>query len=133
MNPVGLSLTFLNFPGGPVEGSSVTSNYNWAETDEHDMRTAWDETLPWSRCFESTPEWMDKAACRGESSSVFFPTSGIVSKRAKAVCSSCEVQVECLAYAIATPDLVGTWAGTSQRGRRALRALSGSQNGGHIG
>jgi WhiB family redox-sensing transcriptional regulator len=105
----------------------VTGNYNSVATDT-DTRTAWDETLAWSMCFESKPEWMEKAACRGESPSLFFPPSGIVSKRAKAICSSCEVQVQCLAYAMSTPDLVGTWGGTSQRRRRALRTVSRSQN-----
>ncbi len=127
------SPTNLNFIKAPADVSTVTGNYNTITTDMGDTRTAWDETVAWSICLESKPEWMDKAACRGESSSLFFPPSGIVSKRAKAMCNSCEVQLECLAYAMSTPDLVGTWGGTSQRGRRALRTVSRSQNGDMIG
>jgi WhiB family redox-sensing transcriptional regulator len=111
----------------------VTANYSNVATDTSNTETAWDETLALSMCFESKPQWMEKAACRGESPSLFFPPSGVVSKRAKAVCGSCEVQMECLSYAMSTPDLVGTWGGTSQRGRRALRAISRSHNGDTIG
>jgi WhiB family transcriptional regulator, redox-sensing transcriptional regulator len=108
----------------------VTAKFEATEVADHDVSDAWDETLPWSVCFESRPAWMGKAACKGEPSSAFFSPSGIVSKRAKALCDSCEVRVQCLAYAIATPDLVGTWAGTSQRGRRALRVFANAQKAG---
>ena len=40
---------------------------------------------------------------------------------AKAVCSGCPVRVECLAYALAEPQLQGVWGGTSDTERRALR------------
>ena len=37
------------------------------------------------------------------------------------LCGDCPVRAECLEYAMAEPDLVGTWGGTSERERRALR------------
>jgi WhiB family transcriptional regulator, redox-sensing transcriptional regulator len=125
--------TILNFTTFPADSSGVTGNYNSVLTETRETRAAWDETLVWSVCFDSKPEWMEKAACRGEPSSLFFPPSGVVSKRARSICSSCEVQVQCLAYAMATPDLVGTWGGTSQRARKSLRTLTRSQNGDTIG
>jgi WhiB family redox-sensing transcriptional regulator len=95
--------------------------------DISESDTAWLETLPWKLCVEPRPEWMEDAACKGEPASAFFSPSGVVSKRAKALCSACDVQAQCLAYALASPDLVGTWAGTSQRARRNLRALANAQ------
>ena len=65
------------------------------------------------------PRWMAFAACRGEPTEIFF---SVYSERARALCSSCDVRTECLAYAVADPELLGYWAGTSQRERRRLRS-----------
>lgn len=48
--------------------------------------------------------WQDKAACVGMDSSVFL--SGVTSRVniAKAVCASCPVIQECLAFALANED-----------------------------
>lgn len=43
-------------------------------------------------------------------------------RAAKAICSGCSFQVECLEYAMAAgSDLVGIWGGTTQRDRLRLR------------
>ena len=43
----------------------------------------------------------------------------------KALCGSCEVQVECLEYAIEGGEsLQGVWGGASDRERRKLRQVS---------
>jgi hypothetical protein len=40
---------------------------------------------------------------------------------ALAVCAGCDVRAECLAAALADPNLVGVWGGTTSRERRELR------------
>jgi hypothetical protein len=64
------------------------------------------------------PRWMASAACRGEPTDIFFEG---YSEQARALCARCTVRAECLSYALADPELIGYWAGTSQRERRRLR------------
>jgi hypothetical protein len=40
----------------------------------------------------------------------------------KKLCGSCPVQKECLAYALANPELVGIWGGLTSRERSRLRS-----------
>jgi len=42
--------------------------------------------------------------------------------RARAICATCPVTEDCLAYAMGDVDTVGIWAGTTGRERRAMRA-----------
>lgn len=63
------------------------------------------------------PDWYDRAACRGVGLRVFFTTL----KAGREICASCPVKSECLAVAIADPDLQGLWGGTDERERKALR------------
>ena len=42
-------------------------------------------------------------------------------ERARAVCASCGVREECYQYAMDDPDLVGMWAGFTEKERRELR------------
>ncbi|MFN2607826.1 MAG: WhiB family transcriptional regulator [Acidimicrobiales bacterium] len=74
--------------------------------------------------FPPRPAWMAKAACRGPlpPGAAFFPAKGQKPAGAKAVCARCPVTAECLAYAMADVELVGTWGGTTAAERRALRA-----------
>ena len=67
--------------------------------------------------------WRDDAACLGVGPDVFFPElgEGGVTAEAQALCRACLVRDECLAYALADPELRGTWAGTSERHRRRMR------------
>jgi len=70
------------------------------------------------------PRWQTLAACRGERVEMFIPDRGGPTARAKQLCGRCTVRAECLRYALAVPDLVGYWAGTNERERRRLRAMS---------
>jgi WhiB family redox-sensing transcriptional regulator len=67
------------------------------------------------------PAWMADAACREHPDAPYFPNRGQAPTRAVAVCSTCLVRAECLAYALADPDLSGVWGGTTEGARRALR------------
>lgn len=79
--------------------------------------------------------WQDAAACRGTDVVLFFgpdgerqPERDIRERQAKALCASCPVRSECLAYAISRPEKYGTWGGlnederASERRRRMRRA-----------
>jgi WhiB family redox-sensing transcriptional regulator len=70
--------------------------------------------------------WRDGAACAAADSDLFFPvgvTGPAVEQiaAAKAVCSTCAVQAQCLEFAIATNQEYGVWGGTSEEERRVLR------------
>jgi len=69
-------------------------------------------------------EWVQRAACRGHDTEMFFPTRGdhASMRAAQAVCATCEVTTECLDYALANGEKVGIWGGLSERQRRAIRS-----------
>ena len=68
------------------------------------------------------PAWQARAACREESTAMFFPAPGASGKvnQARAICQPCPVRQACLAYALAE-DMVGVWGGTTDQERRAMR------------
>jgi WhiB family redox-sensing transcriptional regulator len=67
------------------------------------------------------PDWMQSANCRGMNPDVFFPERGEATREIKALCRECDVQAECLAYAMNTGETHGIWGGLSGRERRATR------------
>ncbi len=74
--------------------------------------------------------WQLRALCRGNHSHLFFPPSNFERKeererreaRAKAICSVCPVQVECLEYALQIREPYGIWGGLTEMERRQLIA-----------
>jgi WhiB family redox-sensing transcriptional regulator len=83
-----------------------------------------DQSLPDLSELLGRPEWMKRAQCRGEDPALFFPSLGGNAAKARGICSICPVRPECLAYALADPELAGVWGGTSDRERRKLRAAA---------
>jgi WhiB family transcriptional regulator, redox-sensing transcriptional regulator len=69
------------------------------------------------------PAWMDDAACRGQSTDLFFSGRGESTAATKAVCQTCPVSADCLMYALDgdVHDDIGIWGGTSAIQRRKLR------------
>ncbi len=67
------------------------------------------------------PEWHQRAACRGQGTADHFPVRGSSTMAARATCAGCTAREECLAVALADPDLQGVWGGTSERERRIMR------------
>jgi WhiB family transcriptional regulator, redox-sensing transcriptional regulator len=67
------------------------------------------------------PSWMESGACRGMAAHTFFIERGGSSAGARAVCRSCPVEAECLAYALSDPELTGVWGATSARERARMR------------
>jgi Transcription factor WhiB. len=69
------------------------------------------------------PHWHAFAACLGVDVNLFFPERGQSTTEAKAICQRCAVVPECLAEALADPDLdYGVRAGLSAQERKRLRA-----------
>jgi WhiB family transcriptional regulator, redox-sensing transcriptional regulator len=65
------------------------------------------------------PTWADRAACRGADVDVFFPQGP--SRAARTYCATCPVRVDCLAFAMARPDLRGIWGGLTAAQRENRR------------
>lgn len=62
-------------------------------------------------------DWMPMAKCRGMDPELFFPTANGINgarqaERAKAICRTCPVIVECGQYREATQSSWGVWGGT---------------------
>ena len=71
-------------------------------------------------------DWREYSACRDTDPDLFFPvgTTGPAIEQienAKAVCRTCDVQQNCLEYALTTNQDSGIWGGTSEEERRVLR------------
>jgi WhiB family transcriptional regulator, redox-sensing transcriptional regulator len=72
--------------------------------------------------------WQWRAACRGEDTGLFFPPSDVETRdakvqrerRAKAICATCPVRIECLEYAVRTQEPHGIWGGLNELERRVL-------------
>jgi len=71
-------------------------------------------------------DWREQSACRDTDPDLFFPvgTTGPAIEQienAKAVCRVCDVQKNCLEFALITNQDSGIWGGTSEEERRAIR------------
>ena len=76
------------------------------------------------RRFMSRPEWFADAECRGLDPELFYPTGreDAIERalaEARTICRRCDVQAECLAFALNGRES-GIWAGTSERQRRNI-------------
>lgn len=67
--------------------------------------------------------WREDANCSGTDPDAFFPDveNGRAVAVVKRVCAACPVRTACLDYALARPELVGIWGGTTTNQRRQLR------------
>ena len=70
------------------------------------------------------PAWQIDAACIGVDPDVFFPPKGRPGLEALAICRSCPVAEQCLAFVMeleeSDGERTGVWAGTSARERMRL-------------
>lgn len=72
-------------------------------------------------------EWAKRAACQGAKPEIFITVGDAddelyyPSDEAMAYCNRCPVRPECLAWALADPELLGVWGGTTSYQRRQLR------------
>lgn len=74
---------------------------------------------------EEFETWRDGAACNGDEDVDFFPSpdDAVGNARAKALCASCPVLDDCLAFAIETNQTDGIWGGTTAAERSKLRRM----------
>ena len=69
--------------------------------------------------------WWARAACATADPELFFPISysgpalGQVTK-AKAICARCQIQPQCLRYALDAGSIQGVWGGMTEEERRRL-------------
>lgn len=66
------------------------------------------------------PGWMKRGACRWHPEIDFFTRHSSQVDRAKAVCATCPVQSQCLAYALDRYETEGVWGGMTYDERRKL-------------
>lgn len=71
------------------------------------------------------PAWMDEAVCAGIGSDWWYPQTrqdgaSTFADRAKRICATCPVQVECLEYALDIRDAYGIWGGLTAAERRKI-------------
>jgi WhiB family redox-sensing transcriptional regulator len=71
--------------------------------------------------------WSQRAICLGEDPDIFFPPYGDPGIRARQICASCLVRVDCLEHATAK-DEWGIWGGLDREQRRVLRNATGEQD-----
>lgn len=85
--------------------------------------TAIDEARVRLRVSVEDESWRADAACRDAPPGLFFagPHENDVAARAREVCASCPVRLECLEFALTHDERFGIWGGTSERERRRLR------------
>lgn len=74
-------------------------------------------------------EWRSRGACLTADPELFFPISSVGPaqrqiSQAKAVCAQCQVQRECLSFALETGQVHGIWGGMSAEERQLLRRQS---------
>lgn len=77
--------------------------------------------------------WQTRAACRGPHAVVFYPPSTFERKkdrqlreaRAKDICRTCPVKVECLEYALSIREPHGIWGGLNEAERREILEARG--------
>lgn len=65
--------------------------------------------------------WMERALCAQTDPEAFFPEKGGSSRDAKRTCLKCDVQADCLEYALERDERFGVWGGLSERERRAVK------------
>lgn len=73
-------------------------------------------------------DWQLAAACRGRQEIFFTPDEFAESRvdrrrregRAKAICGTCQVRIECLTEAMQSEERFGVWGGLTERERKAL-------------
>jgi hypothetical protein len=71
--------------------------------------------------FLQRPAWHLDAACRGMGHGAFVRSEKADYGPTRELCEGCPVRQQCLEAALADPDIVGLWGGTTERERREMR------------
>lgn len=73
-----------------------------------------------SETTEARRPWVAHAACKYSDTSLFYDPEDSEIAAAVAVCRTCPVQAECLAFALETGENFGVWGGTTETERKKL-------------
>lgn len=92
------------------------SSHNEFPAEMYDIINVADTLQPWRR----------EAKCLGSLESNFYSHAERLQEAAKAICKQCDVQAECLNYAISRPEIFGVWGGTTAAERRIIIRNRGS-------
>lgn len=65
-------------------------------------------------------QWRENAACLGLEPEIFYPITDEEAEVARSICAACEVQADCLEYALARREKDGVWGGATERDRRRI-------------
>ncbi|MET0979738.1 MAG: WhiB family transcriptional regulator [Candidatus Saccharimonadales bacterium] len=79
---------------------------------------------------ESSDFWQLDARC-GQSkvdADAFFPERGGSVRDAKKICGQCDVQAQCLEYALTNNVQFGVWGGTTEAERRRMRRSASARS-----
>jgi len=60
------------------------------------------------------------AACAETDPDAFFPEKGGSTLKTKAICSGCEIRLQCLQWSLDNREPAGTWGGLSETQRKRL-------------
>ena len=72
-------------------------------------------------------DWRALALCASSGESeLWFAVGALEHKKAKSICRHCDVQRECLSYAMDEPVDHGIWGGLTERERRRHRRKAGT-------
>lgn len=71
--------------------------------------------------------WWELAACQSADPELFFPVVTVGAgatriSRAKAICASCAIRLQCLEYALVSAQPHGIWGGRTEEERRVIAA-----------
>jgi WhiB family transcriptional regulator, redox-sensing transcriptional regulator len=64
--------------------------------------------------------WQEQARCHRFDPEIFFDPRVRFERKAKAICSGCDVREECLAFALESKTEFGVWGGLTGQERRTL-------------
>ncbi len=64
--------------------------------------------------------WFDRGLCAQVDGETFFPEKGVPVAPARSICARCDVQQECLDYAVDNRIADGVWGGLTGRERRKI-------------
>ncbi len=98
---------------GPVRKTGVNNQFDLPQEPAYPVPRDTEESNPLA--------WQKDGLCSQTDPEAFFPEQGGSTRDAKKVCASCDVQSECLDYALRNDERFGIWGGLSERERRKLK------------
>jgi WhiB family redox-sensing transcriptional regulator len=86
------------------------------------------------KAIEASWIWQVQGACRGEDSTLFYyddnergDNKENKTATAKAICGTCKVKQECLAFALQINERYGIWGGTTPEERKSIKRRESRQ------